>query len=90
MRCAFPERAALNQLSGLFLTQFYAMVARWVVWAENIVKDWPDDVREAPFNTRVAEEGVELAESIAVILQQGEPQVKAVALDDIRPAPGRH
>ena len=73
-RGAFPERAALNQLSGLFLTQFYAMVARWVVWAENIVKDWPDDVREAPFDTRVAEEGVELAESIAVILEQGEPR----------------
>jgi DNA-binding PadR family transcriptional regulator len=73
-RGAFPERAALNQLSGLFLTQLYAMVAGWVVWAENIVKDWPDDVCEAPFNTRVAEEGVELAESIAVILEQGEPR----------------
>ena len=69
-RGAFPERAALNQLSGLFLTQFYAMVARWVVWASDIVEDWPDDVREAPFNTGVAAEGVQLAESITAILER--------------------
>ena len=27
---AFPERAALNQLAGRFLTDFYVMVAHWV------------------------------------------------------------
>jgi DNA-binding PadR family transcriptional regulator len=71
---AFPERAALNQLGGLFLTELYVMVARWVVWASDVVKDWPDDVREAPFNALVAEKGVQLAQSIAVILEQGEPR----------------
>jgi PadR family transcriptional regulator AphA len=71
-RGAFPERAALNQLGGLFLTDFYVMVARWVVWASEVVKDWPDDVREAPFNPLVAEQSVRLAENIALILEQGE------------------
>jgi hypothetical protein len=39
-----------------------------VVWASDIVEDWPDDVREAPFNTVVAAEGVQLAESITALL----------------------
>jgi PadR family transcriptional regulator AphA len=69
-RGAFPQRAALNQLGGRFLTEFYATVARWVEWASEIVKDWPDDVAEAPFNTIAAAESVQLAESIAAILKQ--------------------
>jgi hypothetical protein len=40
---AFPQRAALNQLGGRFLTDFYAMVAHWADWATTIVQDWPDD-----------------------------------------------
>ena len=32
---AFPERAALNQLGGRFLTDFYVMVADWVEWASS-------------------------------------------------------
>jgi DNA-binding PadR family transcriptional regulator len=64
----FPERAALNHLGGRFLTEFYATVARWVVWASDIVADWPDDVLEAPFDTAATEESVALAESIASIL----------------------
>jgi PadR family transcriptional regulator AphA len=67
-RGAFPERAALNQLGGRFLTDFYVTVARWVEWASDLVGDWPDDVLEAPFDTAAAEEGVQLAESVAVIL----------------------
>jgi PadR family transcriptional regulator AphA len=69
---AFPQRAALNQLSGRFLTEFYATVARWVEWASDIVKDWPDDVLEAPFDMVAAAEGVRLAESITAILEQGD------------------
>ena len=69
---AFPQRAALNQLSGRFLTEFYATVARWVEWASDMVRDWPDDVREAPFNMVAAAEGVRLAESITAILEQGD------------------
>ncbi len=69
---AFPQRAALNQLSGRFLTEFYVTVARWVEWASDLVKDWPDDVLEAPFDTVAAAEGVRLAESITAILEQGD------------------
>ena len=66
-RSTFPERAALNQLAGRFLTDFYVTVARWVDWAEGIVVTWPDDVTKAPFNVAAAEEGVRLAESITAV-----------------------
>ena len=65
---SFPERAALNQLPGRFLTEFYVLVARWVQWASAIVDTWPDDVRDAPFDLTAAEEGVALAESVEAIL----------------------
>jgi DNA-binding PadR family transcriptional regulator len=68
-RGAFPQRAALNQLPGRFLTEFYVMVARWVEWASEVVESWPDDVTEAPFDTAAAEEGVRLAESIPALLE---------------------
>jgi PadR family transcriptional regulator AphA len=64
----FPERAALNQLPGRFLTDFYVTVARWVAWASEIVATWPEDVRDVPFDTAAAEEGVALAESIPALL----------------------
>jgi DNA-binding PadR family transcriptional regulator len=67
-RGGFPERAALNQLPGRFLTDYYVMVAQWVQWAREIVEDWPDDVIQAPFNTAAADEGVRLAESIPALL----------------------
>jgi DNA-binding PadR family transcriptional regulator len=66
---AFPQRAALNQLGGRFLTDFYVTVARWVAWASKVVEDWPDDVLDAPFDGVAAEEGVRLAESVQVILE---------------------
>ncbi len=66
---AFPERAALNQLPGRFLTDFYVMVAHWVDWASQHVDTWPDDVRDAPVDMAAAEEGVRLAESVAEILR---------------------
>jgi len=66
---AFPERAALNQLAGRFLTEFYVTVARWVDWASDVVDDWPDDVTDAPFDAAAAEEGVRLAEQVAEILR---------------------
>ena len=67
-RSAFPERAALNQLGGRFLAEFYVMVAHWVDWASHHVEEWPDDVRAAPFDIVTAEEGVLLTESVARIL----------------------
>lgn len=67
---AFPERAALNQLPGRFLTDFYVTVARWVDWATHVVDTWPEDVTEAPFDVTAADEGVRLAESIPALLGQ--------------------
>lgn len=67
-RGAFPERAALNQLVGAFLTQFYAMVARWVHWATEVVENWPDDVTRAAFDPVIAEHYVRLAESIPALV----------------------
>jgi len=64
-RGAFPERAALNQLGGRFLTDFYVMVSDWVDWASSHVEQWPDDVREAPYDVAVAKEAVRQAERIA-------------------------
>jgi hypothetical protein len=64
----FPQRAALNQLPGRFLTDFYVTVARWVEWASAIVDTWPDDVNNAPFDNAAAEVGVALAESVESIL----------------------
>jgi DNA-binding PadR family transcriptional regulator len=65
---AFPQRAALNQLPGRFLTEFYVMVAQWVEWASRVVETWPDDVTNAPFDIAAAEESVRLAESIEAML----------------------
>ena len=71
---AFPQRAALNQLGGRFLTDFYLTVARWVQWATEIVDGWPDAVRDAPFDVAAAQQGVDLAESIDVILRSPTPR----------------
>jgi DNA-binding PadR family transcriptional regulator len=65
---AFPERAALNQLGGRFLTDFYAMVAGWVEWAQGLVEEWPDDARQAPFDRESAAETVRRAESASALL----------------------
>jgi len=64
-RGTFPERAALNQLVGRFLTDYYACVARWAEWAIAQVEDWPDDVTQAPYDLEVAAEALRVAESIA-------------------------
>jgi PadR family transcriptional regulator AphA len=69
-RSAFPERAALNQLAGRFLTDFYVMVAQWIDWASQLIDHWPDDVRDAPFDVAAAQEAVRLAESVANIVAQ--------------------
>jgi PadR family transcriptional regulator, regulatory protein AphA len=62
---AFPQRAALNQLGGRFLTDFYAMVAHWADWATTIVQDWPDDPRQAILDQTTQKESVRIAERIA-------------------------
>jgi len=64
----FPQRAALNQLPGRFLTEFYVTVARWVAWASATVAAWPRDLSDAPFDVDAARESVALAESVETIL----------------------
>jgi DNA-binding PadR family transcriptional regulator len=66
---AFPERAALNLLGGRFLTDFYAMVARWAEWATGIVEDWPDDPGDAVYDAAEAAAAVQLAESIDDLIE---------------------
>ena len=68
-RGLFPQRAALNQLGGRFLTDSYVMVAHWVAWATELVESWPDDVRDASFDIEQGAESVRRAESIAAILR---------------------
>jgi DNA-binding PadR family transcriptional regulator len=67
---AFPERAALNQLPGRFLTDFYLMVARWIDWAASTVEAWPDNVADAPFDVAGAEASVTLAEQVDSLLRR--------------------
>ena len=67
---AFPERAALNQLPGRFLTDFYMTVAHWIDWATGIVATWPDDVADAPFNGKAAKDAVALAEKVERTLRR--------------------
>lgn len=71
---AFPQRAALNQLPGMFLTEFYVTVARWVAWASSTVDAWPEDVTDAPYDMAIAQRGVELAESVETILSATRPK----------------
>jgi DNA-binding PadR family transcriptional regulator len=61
---AFPQRAALNQLAGRFLTEYYAMVDRWATWAAEVVEGWPDNPRQANPDPRVYEEIIRIAERI--------------------------
>ncbi|HXV92498.1 MAG TPA: PadR family transcriptional regulator, partial [Pseudonocardia sp.] len=58
----FQERAAQNMLVGAFLTDFYALVARWADWATAQVEDWPDDPARALPDRAAAEEIVRRAE----------------------------
>jgi hypothetical protein len=43
----FPDRLPVIVLTGMFVTEFADMVARWAAWATDIVGSWPDDIRTA-------------------------------------------
>ena len=45
---AFPERLPWLILCGRFLQEMMDAVERWADWAEQTVRDWPDDPRGAP------------------------------------------
>jgi hypothetical protein len=38
------DRRATTLLMGAFLTDFYALVARWADWAAVEVENWPEDI----------------------------------------------
>jgi hypothetical protein len=44
----FPERQAINALTGGFLADFDALVFAWAERARAVVATWPDDLRAAP------------------------------------------
>ena len=52
----FQSRAPQNLLVGTFLTDFYALVARWAEWAAGIVATWPDDPGQAHVDPEMFEE----------------------------------
>lgn len=61
-RGPFQERAAQNQLTGRFLTDFYAMVAQWAEWASDQVGEWPENPRDAVPDREAMEETARRAE----------------------------
>jgi DNA-binding PadR family transcriptional regulator len=58
----FPERTAQAILVGAFLTDFYALVARWADWATEVVAEWPDEPSAARPDLAALEEIVRRAE----------------------------
>lgn len=63
----FPQRAAINQLGGRFLTDFYLMVAEWADWATSVVETWPDDPNQAPFDQEAQDEAIRRARRISAL-----------------------
>jgi DNA-binding PadR family transcriptional regulator len=57
----FQSRAAQTLLAGAFLTDFYALVARWAEWAAEVVESWPDDPAEARVDPALQEDIVRRA-----------------------------
>jgi DNA-binding PadR family transcriptional regulator len=52
----FQSRAPQNLLVGAFLTDFYALVARWADWATGVVAAWPDEPGRARVDPAMFEE----------------------------------
>jgi hypothetical protein len=61
----FPERSAELELASRFMTDFYALVADWAIWAQARVAAWPDNPREARADPGVAAETLRRAEAAA-------------------------
>jgi PadR family transcriptional regulator, regulatory protein AphA len=58
----FQHRAAHTLLAGAFLTDFYALVARWAEWAAAVVAEWPDDGGRATVDPALFDEVVRRAQ----------------------------
>jgi len=52
----YPGRAAQSVLAGAFLTDYYAMVARWAEWATTQVEGWPEQPADARLDPAVLDE----------------------------------
>lgn len=61
----FPGRLPWLIVAGQFLTEFTEAVHRWAVWAEDVVTEWPDDVRQAKPDWATLETMTERAEAYA-------------------------
>jgi DNA-binding PadR family transcriptional regulator len=46
-RGPYPERLPWLILTGRFLDEFDSAVERWLDWATDVVRSWPDDIRTA-------------------------------------------
>jgi len=62
---AYQERVAVTQLTGAFLTDFYAMVKDWADRSMAIVAKWPDDPGDARPDVPALAESVRRAERTA-------------------------
>jgi DNA-binding PadR family transcriptional regulator len=46
----FPERAAILEITGKFMTDFADMVTAWASWAAAVLADWPEKPADAEPN----------------------------------------
>jgi PadR family transcriptional regulator, regulatory protein AphA len=53
---AFRERAAVNMVGARFMVDFYAMVADWTDWANEVMASWPDHPKNAEPDWELMEE----------------------------------
>lgn len=57
----YDERRATTALLGAFLTDFYALVAQWADWADDLVSQWPEDMKSPQVDPGVSREVLERA-----------------------------
>jgi DNA-binding PadR family transcriptional regulator len=60
----FPERMAQQVLTTGFLNELYALVHRWSIWAEALVRQWPDEPTVVTVDRGVIEEIQQTAERV--------------------------
>lgn len=61
----FPERVAVQQLTVRFLHDFYALVASWASWADEVTTDWPDRPADAVVDVAQVRDAVRRAAELA-------------------------
>ena len=61
-RGAFPERAAILELTGGFLAEFEALVGDWAERSMGTVDRWPEDIATAPGDPATVARVIEIVE----------------------------